>query len=494
VTSTLSQILARLDTAESRGGDPALDDVTHDSRSVTIGTLFCAIPGDQHDGHDFADDAVKAGASALMVERWLDLPVPQLRVPSVRQAMAHAAAVVHGDPTRQVRLIGVTGTNGKTTVSYLVEAALAASGQGVGVIGTIEARVHGEPLGGTRTTPESTDLQRLVATMRTRGADSVVIEVSSHGLDLHRVDACAFDVAVFTNLSQDHLDWHGSMDAYFAAKRRLFDSDLTDRAVINIDDDWGKRLADDVDVDVVTVGRANSDVTIRAVRTAPDGSEVDLSTPWGDAVVSTSLAGAFNVDNAVLAYVAAVVAGIDATAAAAGIASCGGAPGRMERVDVGQGFEVFVDYAHTPAALAGVVLTARALTLPSGDAPGRVIIVAGAGGERDRDKRPAMGMALADADVVVLTSDNPRSEDPSAIIAALAGGVTARKGRHPEIHTIEDRRQAIAFAFQQAAAGDVVIIAGKGHETTQQIGDQTVEFDDRLVAATLLSAMVGVTS
>ncbi|MEX0831248.1 MAG: UDP-N-acetylmuramoyl-L-alanyl-D-glutamate--2,6-diaminopimelate ligase [Nitriliruptoraceae bacterium] len=494
MTSTLSQILARLDTAELRGSDPALDDVTHDSRSVADGALFCAIPGDQHDGHDFAGDAVKAGASALMVERWLDLAVPQLRVPSVRQAMAHAAAVVHGDPTRQVRLIGVTGTNGKTTVSYLVEAALAASGHGVGVIGTVEARVHGEPLGGTRTTPESTDLQRLVAMMRARGADSVVVEVSSHGLDLHRVDACEFDVAVFTNLSQDHLDWHGSMEAYFAAKRRLFDSELSARAVINIDDDWGRRLAADVGVDVVTVGRANADVTIRAVRTTSGGSEVDLSTPWGEVGLSTSLAGVFNVDNAVLAYVAAVVSGIDATAAAAGIAACGGAPGRMERVDAGQGFEVFVDYAHTPAALSGVVFTGRALTSPNGQKPGRVIVVAGAGGERDRDKRPAMGMALADADVVILTSDNPRSEDPEAILAALAGGVAARTERHPEVHTVEDRRQAIALALEQAAVGDVVIIAGKGHETTQQIGDQTVEFDDRVVAATLLSAMGGATS
>ncbi|HEX9890184.1 MAG TPA: UDP-N-acetylmuramoyl-L-alanyl-D-glutamate--2,6-diaminopimelate ligase [Nitriliruptorales bacterium] len=468
---------------EIRGGATVVD-VTHDSRQVGQGWLFCCVPGADADGHDFAPAAVGQGASALLVERWLDdLAVAQVRVASVRAAMGPAAAVVHGHPSRDLRIVGVTGTNGKTTTTYLLETAFGAAGWGTGLVGTVQMRIHGAAQPGVRTTPEGPDLQRLLRTMHSRGVDAVAIEVSSHGLDLHRADGTWFACTVFTNLTQDHLDHHGTMDAYFTAKARLFTPAFSDRAVVCVDGEWGQRLASQASIDVTTYGR-DATAQHRIVDVAADtaGTRFTLSGPDGDVTLRTRLLGDFNAGNAAAAYLAATAVGVPADAAIAGIAACDGVPGRLEPVDAGQPFAVLVDYAHTPDALDHVVRAAR------GIADGRTIVVVGCGGDRDTGKRPLMGAVAAQADVAVLTSDNPRSEDPQAILAAVAEGARrAVDGGAPAAIRIEvDRRAAIALALQEARPGDVVVVAGKGHETGQELAEATVPFDDRLVALELL--------
>jgi UDP-N-acetylmuramoyl-L-alanyl-D-glutamate--2,6-diaminopimelate ligase len=498
VTATLAEVAAALPGAGHPAG-VAFDrvdvvDATHDSRQVRSGWLFCAVPGARTDGHDHAPQAVADGATALLVERRLELPVPQLVVPSVRTAMGPAAAVIHGHPSRQLTVVGTTGTNGKTTVSYLLEGAFAAAGQGTGVIGTVETRVLGERLPGVRTTPEGTDLQRLLRHLYDRGVDAVAAEVSSHGLDLHRVDGTRFAVAVYTNLSQDHLDWHGTMERYLAAKARLFTRALAERGVVFLDGPWAERLLERSEIDTITVGWASgrtppgrvADVQLTDVLSGVSGGSARLrGLPGGDVTVGTVLPGAFNLANAAVAVVAAVRAGVAPEVAAAGVAATPGAPGRLERVTAAAGPAVFVDYAHTPDAISAVLDTLRA-ALPAG---GRLTVVLGCGGDRDRDKRGPMGAAATGADVAVLTSDNPRSEDPKAILAAVVDGarraVTA--GATAELHVILDRHEAIVLALAQAGDADIVLLAGKGHETVQEFADRTVPFDDRQVAADLLA-------
>ncbi|MBW3657256.1 MAG: UDP-N-acetylmuramoyl-L-alanyl-D-glutamate--2,6-diaminopimelate ligase [Actinobacteria bacterium] len=488
MSTTLSALAAELSEAQLRGdGDAEVVDATHDSRQAGAGTLFCAVPGATADGHDHAPAAVAAGSPALLVERWLDLDVPQLLVPSVRASMGHAAAVIHGRPSGDLAVVGITGTNGKTTTTYLLESAFGAAGWGTGTIGTVETRIHGEAQPGVRTTPEGTDLQRLLARMRDRGVDAVGMEVSSHGLEMQRVAGTRFAVAVFTNLSQDHLDFHGTMDAYYRAKARLFTPELAEAAVVCVDDEWGRRLASEASVPVSTFGRAtDADHRIVDVTVELAGSTARVAGPDGDVEVRTRLVGDHNVTNAVGAYLAAVAAGVEPAAAAAGVAACAGVPGRLERVERGQPFAVLVDYAHTPDALEHVVRSTRPL-LEEG---GRLHVVIGAGGDRDRGKRPLMGAVAAQADVAVLTSDNPRSEDPTEILDAIvAGAREAIDGGAPAELVVEvDRREAIARTLADARPGDVVVIAGKGHETTQEFADRTLPFDDRLVAAELLEA------
>jgi UDP-N-acetylmuramoyl-L-alanyl-D-glutamate--2,6-diaminopimelate ligase len=484
MSATLAEVAAALRRSERHGDDVGVTDATHDSRQVGPGTLFCAIPGARTDGHDHAAAAVAQGAAALLVERWLDLHVPQLKVPSVRAAMGPAAAAVHGHPSRDLTVVGITGTNGKTTTAYLLEAAFAAAGVGVGVIGTVETRIHGETQPGVRTTPEGTDLQRLLRRMHTRGVDAVAMEVSSHGLDLRRVDGTRFAVAVYTNLSQDHLDWHGSMEAYLAAKARLFLPAFAPRGVVFLDGPWARRLLALVRIPVTTVGTdADADVQLVDVELSVDGGRATLRWDEDTIALRTRLPGRFNLDNAASALVAAVSAGVPPATAAAGIAACPGAPGRLERVDRGQPFTVLVDYAHTPEAVAQVVTTLRSL-----GAGGRVLVVLGAGGDRDRGKRAAMGAAATTADVAVLTSDNPRSEDPARILAAVAAGAreAIATGAAAELVVELDRQRAIAMALDLAQPRDVVVIAGKGHETGQELADRTLPFDDRVVAAALL--------
>jgi UDP-N-acetylmuramoyl-L-alanyl-D-glutamate--2,6-diaminopimelate ligase len=447
-------------------------DLVHDTRDVRPGALFVCVPGARRDGHDLAGAAVEAGAVALVVERPLDLPVPQLVVPSTRRAMAPLADVFFGLPTRDLRVAGVTGTNGKTTTAFVLHAILTAAGLPTGLLGTVERRVGGvaEPV--ERTTPEAIELQRSFRRMVDAGDVACVMEVSSHALELHRVDAVRFAAAVFTNLSQDHLDFHPSMEAYFAAKAKLFDGRCP-RAV-NGDDAWGRRL--EAELRYGREAQPPADVRAEAVRLDADGTGFRLVTPVGERDVRTPLRGGFNVSNALAAAAGALLLDVDLDAVVEGLRSVRGVPGRMEPVEAGQPFTVIVDYAHTPDALRTVLETARGLT------GGRLRVVFGAGGDRDREKRPLMGAAAAQlADDVVVTSDNPRGEDPEAIVAEIMAGIDRPV-------TVElDRRAAIARALADADPGDVVVIAGKGHEQGQETGGVTHPFDDRLVARELLA-------
>jgi UDP-N-acetylmuramoyl-L-alanyl-D-glutamate--2,6-diaminopimelate ligase len=449
-------------------------DVTHDSRQVQPGWAFACVVGDHFDGHDLAGVAVDAGAVALLVERPLPWDVPQVVVRDVRRAMGSFAAEVHGHPATKLRTIGITGTNGKTTTSYLVAAILRAAG--------VETRVQGT-LSGVRTTPEATDLQRLLAGYVADGVDAVVMEVSSHALALHRVAGMVFDVAVFTNLGRDHLDLHESMEAYFRAKASLFARAQSRRGVTNIDDPYGRLLLDAADIDVTGFSLADVD--------SVEASADRVAFGWRGRRVVVPLGGRFNVMNALAALTATDVFGIDPDVSVAGIATTPPVPGRFEIVSdpAVHPFSVVVDYAHTPDALAGVLSTARSIA-PAGDVPGDVVVVFGCGGDRDVDKRPLMGAAAAaHADRVVLTSDNPRHENPQSIIdAALAGIEPSYRGA---VRVEPDRRRAIELAIRDARPGDVVVIAGKGHETTQTIGDIATPFDDRAVARQVLAELSG---
>jgi UDP-N-acetylmuramoyl-L-alanyl-D-glutamate--2,6-diaminopimelate ligase len=440
-------------------------DLAYDSRRVEPGALFVCVPGSHVDGHDLAADAVAAGAVALVCERVLPLPVPQVLVESSRSAMAPLADAFFGRPSEALRLAGVTGTNGKTTTTFLIRAMVEAAGAGCGLLGTVQQVVGGKIEPVARTTPEAIDLQRTLRRMLDAGDAACSMEVSSHALALHRVDGVRFAAVCFTNLSQDHLDFHASMEEYFAAKARLFEGGWP--AAVNADDAYGRRLRADI-----TFGVSQpADVTARAVELRPDRTRFTLVTPAGSADVETRLRGPFNVSNALAAASVGVLLGLPLDAIAAGLAAVPGVPGRMEPVDAGQPFQVLVDYAHTPEALDVVLAAARDI------AAGRVIAVFGCGGDRDRTKRRQMGaIAARRADVVIVTSDNPRSEDPDAIIAEILAGAERPVTIEP------DRRLAIGLAVAGARAGDVVVIAGKGHEQGQERSGVVTPFDDRAVA------------
>lgn len=475
--------IAALCGGQTRGPASSLvTDVTHDSREVRPGMLYACRPGLTADGHDFAPAAARSGAAALLVERWVDVDLPQVRVPSVAEAMGPVASRVHEDPSRQLALFGITGTNGKTTTAYLLEAVLAAAGSVTGLIGTVETRIAGAAVPGVRTTPEATDLQRLLRRMVDGGVDAAAMEVSSHGLALGRVRGTRFAVVGFTNLSQDHLDFHHDMEDYFAAKRVLFEGEYAEVGVISVDDDWGRRLADSAAGTVVTLSLVDPSADVHAsdVRQTPSGSVMTAHLRGRSLRVTTPLVGPFNVANALLALALAESAGVDVDAGVRGLESLAGVPGRMEVVDEGQPFAVLVDYAHTPDAVERLLRAARA----AAGSAGRVLVVLGCGGDRDREKRPHMGRAATQgADVAVLTSDNPRSEDPMGILEEIARGARAGGGTY-EVEP--DRGAAIARAIALAGDGDVVVIAGKGHETTQEVGGVHHPFDDRLVAAEAL--------
>jgi UDP-N-acetylmuramoyl-L-alanyl-D-glutamate--2,6-diaminopimelate ligase len=441
-------------------------DLAYDARAATPGCLFFCVPGERADGHDFAPEAVANGAVALVVERRLPVAVPQVVVADARAAMAVAADEFFGRPTQELEVAGVTGTSGKTTTSFLLFAILAAAGRRPALLGTVEARIGGERRGVARTTPEAIDLQRLFREMLDVGDRSVAMEASSHAAELHRLDRARFSVLVFTNLSQDHLDFHGDMESYFQAKRRLF-VDGSPPAAVNIGDEYGRRLAAELP-DALTFGFAD-DAAIR-----PDAlAGIDLK-----------LRGRFNVENALGALAAARLLGIDDDAIARGISSLRGVPGRFEPVDEGQPFAVIVDYAHKPGALENVLRAARDLANGA-----RVICVVGAGGDRDRGKRPLMGRLASElADVAIVTSDNPRSEDPQAIIAEVVAGATG------DVEIEPDRPAAIARAIELARDGDVVLIAGKGAEQGQQFADRTIPFDDREAARDALRSLLDATA
>jgi UDP-N-acetylmuramoyl-L-alanyl-D-glutamate--2,6-diaminopimelate ligase len=453
-------------------------DLAYDARDAGPGALFFCVRGMRADGHDFAPQAVENGAVALVVERPLDLPVPQLVVADSRAAMAGAAEEFFGRPTTELQVAGVTGTSGKTTTAFLLYAVLAAAGRRPGLLGTVETRVDGERRPATRTTAEAIDLQRLFREMLDAGDKSCAMEATSHGSALGRLDGVRFAALVFTNLSQDHLDFHPTMEDYFQAKRRLFFGDAPPPAAVNVGDEHGRRLADELGVagtPLVTFG-FSEDADIRPESLDLSGS-VTTFTAAGISL-RTRLRGRFNVENVLGIVAAAQLLGIPADAVAAGVESIGGVPGRFELVDEGQPFTVVVDYAHKPGALENVLRAARELT------SGRVLCVFGAGGDRDAGKRPQMGRIAAElADVPILTSDNPRSEDPAAIAEQVLAGMNGE----PAVEL--DRRAAIARAIELAEPGDVVVIAGKGHERGQEIAGRIVPFDDREVASEALRAL-----
>ena len=453
--------------------------LAYDNRLVTPGTLFFCVPGFTRDGHDFAPDAVARGAVALVVQRPLGLGVPEIVVDDVRAAMAPAAAAVNGDPTAALRAVGITGTNGKTTTAFVVRSLLEAAGLHTGLVGTVNAVVGGRERPMVRTTPEAIDLQRMFGEMRDAGDAAVVMEVSSHALALHRADAIHWAVALFTNLTQDHLDFHPTMEDYFLAKRRLLEAG-PEVAVINVDDAYGARLAYDFP-DAVRIGIDSLHAQVRATNIRSDASGSTFTV--GDLELRSPLPGRFNVLN-VLGAVAAVRAlGVDDATIVEALPRTARVPGRFEPVDEGQAFAVLVDYAHTPDSLENVLRTARPLAGGPLDG-GRVIVVFGAGGDRDRAKRPVMGAVACDlADVVIVTSDNPRSEDPGAIIRAIL------EGAGPGVEVEVDRRAAIERAIGAAGDGDIVVIAGKGHEQGQEFEDgRKVPFDDVTVAREALRA------
>ncbi len=448
-------------------GDPesTVVDVTHDSRQVAPGWAFACVPGGRHDGHDFAADAVRAGASLLLVERQLPVDVAQVVVADVRRAMGHAAAHVHGAPATRLRLVGVTGTNGKTTTTHLLGAILRADGSTVRELGT---------LSGVRTTPEAPDLQRRLAADAAEGVDAIAMEVSSHALALHRVAGCHFDAAIFTNLGRDHLDLHESMEAYFRAKASLFVPELSDVGVTNLDDPYGRLLLDVAATEMVGFSLDQAaDVEVDAMR---------HRFTWRGRRVTVPIGGGFNVMNSLAALTTAEVLGLDLDRAVEGLAACPPVPGRFEVVSQPELADVHdvVDYAHTPDGLTEVLRAARRVA-----GAGDVIVVFGCGGDRDHVKRPLMGAAAADAaDLAFLTSDNPRREDPMAIIHAALSGVEG--SARDRVRIEPDRAVAIDAAVAGAAPGAVIVVAGKGHETTQTIGDETRPFDDREVGRAAL--------
>jgi UDP-N-acetylmuramoyl-L-alanyl-D-glutamate--2,6-diaminopimelate ligase len=472
----------------SGGEATPIGGVSLDSRRVTEGDIFFCVPGLLRDRHDFAPAAVEAGAAALVVERPLGLRVPEVRVTDARVAMARMGAEFYGRPGDDLMLLGVTGTSGKTTTTWLLEPILVAAGHVAGLIGTIETRIAGESMPGVRTTPDSLDLQRTLAEMRTAGVTAVALEVTSHALSLHRVETLFFEAAAFTNLTQDHLDFHAGMEDYFEAKRSLFVPGRVGHGAINVDDAYGRTIMESAAVDMVGFGVAHdADVRAESLRTGPWGMEFVALSPRGELKIKVPLIGEFNLSNCLAAVSVALAAGIDPSAIEAGLQSVRAVPGRFEAVDAGQPFSIVVDYSHKPDALDNVLREARRIARQN-RGEGRVVCVFGCGGDRDRSKRPLMGrVAAAGADIVVVTSDNPRSEDPQAIIAEVVQGITAERSDGPEA-SIVDRRAAIEFAIGEATDGDVVVIAGKGHESGQVFADHTEPFDDRIVVREALAA------
>ena len=459
-------------------GDVEITGVVHRTDAAVDGALFCCVPGSRVDGHDLAAEVVASGAVALLVERPLPLDVPQVLVPSVRAAMGPVAARFWGDPSRDLDVIGITGTNGKTTTVAILHALLEAAGRRCEVVGTLTSRPGGPP-----TTPDAPELQAQLASWRDQGVDAVAMEVSSHALAMGRVDGTWFAATGFTTLGHDHLDMHGDIRSYFEAKASLFRPDRTARAAIRADDEWGARLLERVRATSVEVRPYRLDDVAdlvahgTGVRFTLRGEPVELA-----------LTGRHNVANALCAATIADWLGVAPDVVARGLASVPIVAGRFERIDEGQPFTVAVDYAHTPDALQTVLDAAREAADAAG---GRVLVVFGCGGDKDRGKRPEMGrVAARSADLVVVTNDNPRSEDPAAIAAEIVAGVPEGTGTVP-VRTILDRAEAIHHATREARDHDVVVIAGKGHETTQTFADRVVDFDDRAVAAAALREVLG---
>ncbi len=497
----LTDLVAATGEARVAGGahpaDVGVTGVTHDSRSVVPGDLYAALPGFRTHGAEFVAQAAAAGAVAVLTdptgeERALASGLPVVVADDPRAVLGAVASTVYGDPSHGLLVLGITGTNGKTTTSYLVDAGLRAAGFTTGVIGTVGTRIGDEVVPTVRTTPEATDVHALLAVMRERGVRAVTMEVSSHALRLGRVDGVRFDVAAFTNLSPDHLDFHTDMDDYFDAKAQLFTAARSDRAVVCVDDEHGAAMAEVASrngLSTTTYATSGADATWTAhdVRTVPGGSVLRAAGPGTEVDLQVHLPGAFNVANGLGALAILASAGVDVAAAASGITSCPGVPGRMERVlDPHPERDVFgyVDYAHTPDAVERALAAGREVARARGD--GRVVVVLGAGGDRDPHKRVAMGQAAVQgADRGIVTDDNPRSEDPAAIRAGILRG--ARTAHGSQVVEVGDRRAAIRRAVAEARRGDVVLILGKGHEQGQEVAGTVTPFDDRAVLAAALA-------
>jgi UDP-N-acetylmuramoyl-L-alanyl-D-glutamate--2,6-diaminopimelate ligase len=490
--SSLAAVLGLADDARFR--DVEVTGVSLDSRHVSPGDLYAALQGARSHGAFFAKEVVRAGAVAILTdrdgrERAAASGLPVLVTGDPRARLGLVAAWVYGQPADQLLLVGVTGTNGKTTASFMVESGLRAAGHVTGLVGTVETRVAGQVVASERTTPEAPDVQALLALMVERGCTAAAMEVSSHALALGRVDGIRFDVAVFTNLTQDHLDFHPTFEEYYRAKASLFSPRRARTGVVNIDDEYGRRLLRDAEVPVTTFSTEGGAADWRAeeIVLRGDGSTFRVVGPSGErAPARVQLPGAFNVSNALAAIVALTVSGVPLHAAVAGVGALAGVPGRMERVDAGQPFLALVDYAHTPDAVETLLAAAHSLV------PGRVILVLGCGGDRDPYKRPLMGAAAQrGAELVVFTSDNPRSEDPAAILAAMVEGARAESGGGTGKWVVEsDRARAITRAVEAAGPDDVVIVAGKGHEQGQESAGAVRPFDDRIELRAAIERLV----
>ncbi|MHA7963771.1 UDP-N-acetylmuramoyl-L-alanyl-D-glutamate--2,6-diaminopimelate ligase [Paenibacillus sp. CAU 1782] len=484
----LSELAKRLVAAVIVGnGDTDFDGLEKDSRAVRPGMLFLCVKGERSDGHDFAREAVLRGAAAIVTERRLELETPQLIVKDSRLATSIIADYVYGHPSAEVKVIGVTGTNGKTTTTYLLEKILNDCGRSAGVIGTIETRYGGKSLPMSGTTPESHELQRLLQDMRSDGVQYCAMEVSSHALEQGRVKGCRFRSAIFTNLTQDHLDYHGTMDKYAEAKGLLFSrlgnaygapEHERSYAILNADDEASAAFRRLTSVEVITYGLHHAaDIRATDIAISAEGSSFTVDGFGGTAAISLKMPGKFNVYNALAAIAASLLEGIPLADIKASLERIQGVPGRVEKVDLGQPFSVIVDYAHTPDGLRNVLGAVREF------ATQKIITVFGCGGDRDRTKRPIMGKIAAEhSDYVIVTSDNPRSENPDAIISEIEDGLTQAGLSLSRYALVADRRKAIQKAVEMASQGDVVLIAGKGHETYQLVGGHTFPFDDRITA------------
>ncbi|CAE6697926.1 UDP-N-acetylmuramoyl-L-alanyl-D-glutamate--2,6-diaminopimelate ligase [Nitrospira defluvii] len=492
----ISPIQGRLGVLERIGNQQVtITGLTDDSRKVEPGSLFVAVPGERVDGHDFVDRVLAAGAAALVVGRAVSAgPTPTIRVQDSRAALGMIGSRFYGDPSVSLRMIGVTGTNGKTTTTYVVKTMLEAAKRQVGLIGTVAYLVGKESIPASHTTPGALELQKLFARMVEKRLDTVVMEVSSHALALDRTAGSEFDVAVFTNLTQDHLDFHVDMERYFQAKRKLF-VDLGQsgmrkerkRAILNLDDPWSRRMREACTVPVWTYGLgAQADLRAEDVRLSAAGTDFTLRSPAGTCTIQSRLVGEHNVYNLLAAIGVVLHEGLTLDQVRVAVGAVSNVPGRFERVDAGQDFTVVVDYAHTEDALVRLLTAAQALRT------GRIITVFGCGGDRDRTKRPKMGRAAVQySDVVILTSDNPRTEDPAAILREVEVGVKealANRG-HVRYQMLADRRAAIEAAIREAKAGDMVLIAGKGHEDYQIVGTTKHHFDDREVAREMIGTL-----
>ncbi len=481
----LSELSALIPDSRIVGPDVEIEDITLDSKSVEEGFLFCATRGARFDGNSFIEEAISRGARAVMVSDEAVGSYPQLIVPSVRHGVGRLANALCGSPSKKLNLVGITGTNGKTTTSYLLDGALRSAGHQTGLIGTIEARVGEAHRPSIYTTPEAPELHRFLAEMVKLGVDSAVMEVSSHGIEQHRIDGADFKIAIFTNLATEHLDYHGTIEQYYYAKSLLFDPKRCELALICIDDEWGMRLAHYSTVPTLTYGFSPSaDLVISSCSSSVEGTKLSVKGLGLDREIFVRVVGSCNAQNAAGAYLAATRLGVDPEVAARGIAATPGVEGRFQQVHADQDFLVVVDYAHTPDSIRGLITTARDLIAPDS----KVILVAGARGRRDRLKRPELGRAAATADLVFLTTDNPGDENPEDIITQLLAGTVDIASRNIEVEL--DRRLAIEKAVRAARPGDAVLIVGRGHETSFRVGDHRLELDDREAATDALEKVL----